>query len=67
LPLNPIAIVTNRATVGGPQPAELHRMLKLANQKLAGQDAWIRGKRDRINSSLTKLDTDFGKLLNSGK
>jgi argininosuccinate lyase len=65
--LNPVTIVNNRATVGGPQPAELDRMLKLANQKLAEQDAWIKEKRARINSSLAKLDADFAKLLNSGK
>ena len=60
-------IVNNRATVGGPQPAELERMLKLANQKLAEQDAWIKERRARINSSLAMLDADFGRLLNSGK
>ncbi|MBI5582157.1 MAG: argininosuccinate lyase [Deltaproteobacteria bacterium] len=65
--LNPITIVTSRATVGGPQPAELDRMLKLANQKLAEQDGWIKEKRTKINSSLAKLDADFNKLLNSGK
>jgi argininosuccinate lyase len=65
--LNPVAIVNNRATVGGSQPAELDRMLKLANQKIEGQDAWIKEKRVMINSSLAKLDTDFNKLLNSGK
>jgi argininosuccinate lyase len=65
--LNPVTIVNNRATVGGPQPPELARMLKLANQKLAEQDAWIKEKRARINSSLAKLDADFAKLLNSGK
>jgi argininosuccinate lyase len=65
--LNPIAIVNSRATVGGPQPAELARMLKSANQKLAEQDAWIKEKRARINASLAKLDADFGKLLNNAK
>jgi argininosuccinate lyase len=64
--LNPVAIVNNRATVGGPQPAELARMLKIANQKLAEQDAWITEKRAKINASLAKLDADFVKLLKSG-
>jgi argininosuccinate lyase len=64
--LNPVTIVNNRATVGGPQPAELDRMLKIANQKLEEQDAWIEEKRAKINASLAKLDADFGKLLNSG-
>jgi argininosuccinate lyase len=65
--LSPVTIVNNRATVGGPQPAELDRMLKLANQKLVEQDTWIKEKRAKINASLAKLDADFGKLLNSGK
>lgn len=64
--LNPVTIVNNRATVGGPQPAELERMLKVANTKLAEQDAWIKQKRARINASLARLDADFNKLLNSG-
>jgi len=42
-------------------------MLKIANQKLEEQDVWIKEKRAKINSSLAKLDADFGKLLNSGK
>lgn len=65
--LDPIAIVSNRATVGGPQPAELARMLNLANQKLTEQDAWIKEKRAKINASLAKLEADFAKLLKSGK
>lgn len=65
--LNPVSIVNNRATVGGPQPAELERMLKLSSQKLMEQEAWIKEKRAKINSSLAKLDTDFVKLLHSGK
>jgi len=61
------AIVNNHATVGGPQPAELDRMLKIANQKLVEQNSWIEKKRVKINASLAKLDADFGKLLKSGK
>lgn len=61
--LDPKAIVRNRATVGGPQPAELDRMLKDANAKLDAQDAWIASRRDRIAGALARLDADFGKLL----
>ena len=59
--LNPARIVNNRVTVGGPQPPELERMLKLAEQ-----DAWLKEKRDGINTSQANLDADFAKLLNSG-
>jgi argininosuccinate lyase len=61
--LNPVSIVNNRATVGGPQPSEMARMLKAATQKLAQQDAWIQEKNSRIDSSLTRLDHDFDGLL----
>ncbi|MCT9071229.1 argininosuccinate lyase [Cupriavidus gilardii] len=61
--LDPVAIVRHRATVGGPQPAEMERMLKAAKQSLAQQDAWIKEKRGRIDASLARLDRDFGKLV----
>ena len=61
--LDPIAIIKNRASAGGPQPAEMDRMLKASNQKLADQATWIAEKRGRIDASLAKLDTDFKKLL----
>jgi len=61
--LDPVAIVRNRATVGGPQPAEMQRMLKEALQRLALQDQWIKERRERINASLARLDGDFEKLL----
>jgi argininosuccinate lyase len=65
--LNPVTIVNSRATVGGSQPAELDRMLKIANKKLSEQDDWIKENRAKISASLAKLDADFAKLMNSGK
>ncbi|HEU4372595.1 MAG TPA: argininosuccinate lyase [Telluria sp.] len=61
--LDPVAIVNNRATSGGPQPAEMARMLNAARQKLAQQDAWVKEKRAKIDSSLGRLDQDFDRLL----
>jgi argininosuccinate lyase len=60
--LDPIAIIKNRASAGGPQPAEMDRMLKASNQRVAQQDAWIKGRRTQIASSLARLDADFEKL-----
>ena len=60
--LDPVAIIKNRASVGGPQPAEMARMLKLANQSLAVQGDWIKARRAKISASLAKLDSDFGKI-----
>ena len=60
--LDPVAIINNRASVGGPQPAEMARMLKSASQSLTLQGDWIKARRARISSSLAKLDSDFGKI-----
>jgi argininosuccinate lyase len=60
--LNPVAIVKNRQTAGGPQPAEMARMLKESTLRVAQQDAWIKARRTQIASSLARLDSDFDKL-----
>ena len=65
--LDPVAIVRNRASGGGPQPVEMVRMLKVAQQKLALQGDWIRDRRAVIATSLARLDGDFDKLLAPGK
>lgn len=65
--LDPIAIVKNRASAGGPQPAEMARMLKAAQQKLAQQDEWIKSRRAVIAGSLAQLDGDFDKLRAGAK
>lgn len=64
--LDPVAIVKNRATAGGPQPAEMAKMLGTAKLKLAQQEAWIREKRSRIDNSLAKLNQDFDKIAKGG-
>ena len=65
--LDPVAIVNNRATVGGPQPAEMERMLAGSNAKLALQEAYVKQARSRIAASLAKLDQDFDRLLPAAK
>ncbi|MCC8392663.1 argininosuccinate lyase [Paraburkholderia sp. MMS20-SJTR3] len=61
--LDPAAIVNHRATVGGPQPAEMARMLKEAKARIAQQQKWIDGNRRHIDDSLAKLDGDFNRQL----
>lgn len=61
--LDPVAIVKNRATTGGPQPAEMQRMLKEARGRLAGQDKWIKDRRAHIDASLAELDKRFAELV----
>lgn len=63
--LDPVAIVRNRATSGGPQPAEMDRMLAEAKQRIDRQDGWIKDRRATIAGGLAKLDADFGKLAKS--
>jgi argininosuccinate lyase len=65
--LDPVAIVRNRATVGGPQPAEMARMLKESGQKLAQQKDWIAARRTHIAGSLARLDQDFDRLASGGR
>jgi argininosuccinate lyase len=60
--LDPVAIDRNRATAGGPQPAEMTRMLAAARQDLAEQEGWIRERRQRIDGALASLDADFARL-----
>lgn len=64
--LDPVAIVKSRATSGGPQPAEMERMLREARQRLDEQDSWIKEKRAKIANALARLDTDFTALAKSG-
>jgi argininosuccinate lyase len=61
--LDPVAIVRHRATAGGPQPAEMARMVAEAKQSLAEQDQWIKARRQRIDGALAGLDRDFAKLV----
>jgi argininosuccinate lyase len=61
--LDPVAIIRARATVGGPQPAEMTRMIAAAKKTLADQESWTKARRDRIETSLAALDGDFAKVL----
>ncbi len=60
--LDPVAIIRNRATSGGPQPAEMARMLMAARRTLADQLGWIAAKTARIEDALARLDAAFDRL-----
>ena len=60
--LDPVSIVQNRRTSGGPQKAEMDRMVQAAQQRVAEQDRWIQMRREQIASALARLDADFEKL-----
>ena len=61
--LDPVAIVRNRATKGGPQPAEMAVMLAAARGTLQENAAWARERRARLAAAEKKLDTAFDRLL----
>jgi argininosuccinate lyase len=61
--LNPAAIIQNRATAGGPQPAEMERMIRDAKGNLRKFKEWISARTTFIESSLASLEVDFEKLL----
>jgi argininosuccinate lyase len=61
--LNPMAIVQNRQTAGGPQASEMKRMLALAKQANKDQANWIQGKKLFIDTAQKDLDRDFAKLI----
>jgi argininosuccinate lyase len=60
--LDPVAIVKNRQTAGGPQLVEMERMVRESLQRVAQQDVWIKARRSQISSSLARLDRDFEKF-----
>jgi argininosuccinate lyase len=60
--LDPVAIINNRATIGGPQPTELTRMVDMAKQKVQLQEEWIAERKLKITTSLARLDADFAAL-----
>lgn len=61
--LNPVAIVQNRRTAGGPQPEELKKAITHMNEHIAQQKQWIHDRRTQIATALEKLDQDFAQLL----
>jgi len=61
--LDPLAIIAQRATVGGPQPDELSRMLRMSQGRLEVFRHWIVTQNARIDDSLARLANDFARLL----
>ncbi len=60
--LDPVAIMNNRATLGGPQPAQMQRMLQQARDQMAAQQAWIQARRTHIANALETLDRQFNAI-----
>ena len=60
--LDPVSIVHNRATSGGPQPTEMTRMLGELDHTLAVDRQWVDNHRTHIDTALAKLDNDFKEI-----
>lgn len=56
-------MVRTRVGIGGPQPAEVRRMLDSARRDLARDRQWTAQARERLRRSEAELDRAFGALL----
>ncbi len=61
--LDPVKIIQNRATSGGPQPEELKRQLVIMQNNIKKQEEWTAEQRNAIDKALKTLDDDFSQLL----
>lgn len=61
--MSPDWIVAHTKGIGGPQPAETERMLKVARERLDADKVWLTQQRDKLASADAALDTAFAALL----
>lgn len=61
--LSPADMVRTRVGIGGPQPAEVRRMLGMSRQQLATDRAWVDGRRDALAAAEAELNNAFSALL----
>lgn len=59
--LDPENIIKQRKTEGGPQPAEMKKMLSEFNRIQLSHETWLKEQKNFIDASLKKLDEDFAK------
>ena len=64
--LSPADMVKTRVGIGGPQPAEVERMLGEAGARLKSDEAWMTQRRQKLRDADRKLDEAFRNLLPQG-
>ena len=60
--LSPAWMVNTRSGIGGPQPAEVQRMLNLARTTLEKDRSWLSDAKGRLLAAQTLLDDEFARL-----
>jgi len=61
--LSPAYMVKTRVGIGGPQPAEVQRMLAGAQASLSADEGWMQATRRKLKDADAKLDEAFSRLL----
>lgn len=61
--LSPEMMVRTRVGIGGPQPAEVQRMVAVGREALAKDRVWLAERNNHLLEAEAKLNTAFEKLL----
>ncbi|MGZ5105183.1 MAG: argininosuccinate lyase [Usitatibacter sp.] len=61
--LSPEGMVNSSQGLGGPQPAEVKRMLEGGRKRLADDVAWAKDRQAKLDDARARLDATFRKLL----
>lgn len=66
LAMDPSAMIAGRRGLGGPQPAEVTRMLALARRSTESGSAWLLEARASLAGADARREAEFGRILGAG-